>query len=89
MPALIVSQVIIDWTRTDLAYRLPGGGSALRFDAHLFAAFDCFMLARKGAEADHPPDAVASGKAPPTRADVEGTPNFLTDKWRVPLLPLA
>ena len=54
---------VIDWTRTELAYPLPGGGTALRFNAHEFAAFDCFMLQRPGAEADHPPDVIAKGRA--------------------------
>lgn len=53
---------VIDWTRTDLACPMPGGGLALRFDAARFAAFDCFMLKRPGAEADHAPDAVARGR---------------------------
>jgi mannonate dehydratase len=53
---------VIDWTRTTLRMPMPGGGSALRFDAAEFAAFDCFMLARKGAEADHHPAAVSRGK---------------------------
>ena len=53
---------VIDWTRTDLAFALPGGGRALRFDTPTFAAFDCFMLQRPGAEADHAPDAVQRGK---------------------------
>jgi len=44
---------VLDWTRTELRHPLPGGGSALRFNAHEFAAFDCFMLQRPGAEADH------------------------------------
>src|SRR5918997_1513414 len=47
---------ILDWTRTDLIAPVPGGGRALRFDAAEFAAFDCFMLERPGAEDDHPPD---------------------------------
>jgi mannonate dehydratase len=46
---------IVDWTRTQLAAPLPGGATALRFNAHEYAAFDCFMLRRKGAEADHEP----------------------------------
>jgi mannonate dehydratase len=46
---------VLDWTRTELAHPLPGGGRALRFNAHEFAAFDCFMLERPGAEQDHPP----------------------------------
>src|SRR3954467_5953125 len=53
---------VLDWTRTELAYPLPGGGTALRFNAHEFAAFDCYMLERPGAEADHAPEAVARAK---------------------------
>ena len=53
---------VLDWTRTELAHPLPGGGTALRFNAHEFAAFDCYMLERPGAEADHAPDAVARAK---------------------------
>jgi mannonate dehydratase len=54
---------VLDWTRTDLAYPLPGGGRALRFDAVAYAAFDCFMVARKDAEADHPPEVLAQARA--------------------------
>ena len=46
---------ITDWTRTDLAWKLPSGGYALRFDAADFAAYDLFVLRRKGAEGDHSP----------------------------------
>jgi mannonate dehydratase len=53
---------VLDWTRTDTAWPIAGGGRALRFDAARFAAFDCFMLARKGAEADHHPEALARGR---------------------------
>ncbi len=54
---------VLDWTRTELHRRLAGGGAALRFNAHEFAAFDCFMLARPGAEADYAPDVVARAHA--------------------------
>jgi mannonate dehydratase len=44
---------VVDWTRTELTHPLPGGGRALRFSAHQYAAFDCFMLQRAGADADY------------------------------------
>ncbi|NOU04887.1 MAG: mannonate dehydratase [Hyphomicrobiaceae bacterium] len=53
---------VLDWTRTDLAWPLPGGGTALKFDAVKYCAFDCFMLARKGAEADHAPALIDRAK---------------------------
>ncbi|MEZ0169963.1 mannonate dehydratase [Microvirga sp. TS319] len=53
---------VVDWTRTELAYPLPGGGTALRFNAHEYAAFDCFMLQRPGAEQEQTPDVLARAK---------------------------
>ena len=53
---------VVDWTRTDLAWRLPTTGYALRFDWTEFAAYDVFILARPGAEADYPPECVAMAK---------------------------
>lgn len=54
---------VVDWTRTELFHALPGGGRALRFNAHEYAAFDCFMLQRPDAEADHPPEVLMRAKA--------------------------
>ncbi len=45
---------VLDWARTRLRHTLPGGATALRFNAHEFAAFDVHMLARPGAEHDWP-----------------------------------
>jgi mannonate dehydratase len=44
---------VVDWTRTDLKWRLPTTGYALRFDKVDFAAYDLFILERQGSEADY------------------------------------
>jgi mannonate dehydratase len=44
---------VVDWTRTDLKWRLPSTGYALRFDNVDFAIYDLFILRRKQAEADY------------------------------------
>lgn len=45
---------VLDWTRTDLAWRVAHGGTAMRFDLPDFAAFDIHILKRKGAADDFP-----------------------------------
>lgn len=37
---------VLDWTRTNLDYRLPNNASALRYDAPALAAFDLYILQR-------------------------------------------
>ena len=45
---------VLDWVRTDLHYRLPGGGEVMHFHFALFVAFDAFILKRPGAEGEYP-----------------------------------
>jgi mannonate dehydratase len=40
---------VLDWTRTDLAWRVGHGGTTMRFDLVDFAAFDIHLLGRVGA----------------------------------------
>ena len=54
---------ITDWTRTHLNWPLPNGGTALRFDAIDYAAYDVYILRRHGAEADYTPERMAAARA--------------------------
>lgn len=47
---------ILDWTRTDLNWRVAHGGTCMRFDIVDFAAFDIHLLARFDAASDYAPD---------------------------------
>ena len=54
---------VLDWTRTDIDYRLPNGASALRFHAAALAAFDLYILEREGAYNEFTPDQQQKAKA--------------------------
>ena len=44
---------VLDWTRTDLYFELPSGAKALKYSHTAFAAFELFLLKRKGAETEY------------------------------------
>lgn len=44
---------VLDWVRTDLAYKLEDGAECLYFDPVQFAAFEIYLLQRDGAEKDY------------------------------------
>ncbi len=53
---------VIDWTRTDLKFKLSTGAYALRFDQQKFAAFDLFILKRANAELEYSEQELAEAK---------------------------
>ncbi|MCG8373472.1 MAG: mannonate dehydratase [Balneolales bacterium] len=54
---------LLDWTRTDLKFRLDNGALALRYDASALAAFDLFILEREGADSEYSESMKNKGKS--------------------------
>jgi mannonate dehydratase len=54
---------VVDWTRTELAYRLPSSGLALRFDMVDFVTYDAFILKRRNAVEAYPASIVEQARA--------------------------
>lgn len=54
---------VLDWTRTDLAWRVQTGATCMRFDYGVFAAFDIHILKRKDAGRDYPAEVIEEANA--------------------------
>ena len=74
---------VLDWTRTDLAWRLPHGGTAHALRLADFAAFDIHILKRHGAAEDY---SEARRARRPRRASPRWTTSAQTAPRRQPRL---
>lgn len=54
---------VVDWTRTNLMYKLANNSHALRFEMTDFAAYDMYVLERSGAQQSYSPEVVSKATA--------------------------
>ena len=53
---------VLDWTRTELFWKLPDGSTALRFDKVDMAVFEKFIMEREGVEDSYTPEILEQAK---------------------------
>lgn len=53
---------VVDWTRTNLMYRLPNASHALRFEMSDFAAYDIFVLQRDNARSSYSDEVITKAE---------------------------
>ncbi len=63
---------ILDWIRTELDHELPNGARTLNFEMKALAAFDCYILKRKGALESYPPGIIKKAESYYADLDAKG-----------------
>lgn len=76
---------VVDWTRTDLRWKAPGTGLALRFEMTDFVAYDVFILRRPAAADDY--DAALVARAEKRAAAMDEDTKLLLEKNVIAGLP--
>jgi mannonate dehydratase len=54
---------VVDWTRTNLMYKMPNNSHALKFEMTDFAAYDMYILQRNGARDSYSDEVVSKADA--------------------------